>query len=373
MFRAKLVLPNLLFVIALTAFSALRSVQSAEPETDWLKGVQKPPEQIPAPEKPLRRILVDQSGQAITTKARWRVRREEIRQAWQKILHPLEVPRPSAPRFEVLEEDRSAGVIRQRIRYDTEPGVPTEAYLLRPEKSEGQLPGVVVFHSTVNHSIRQPAGLEGKPEKFYGRKLAQQGYVALCPRNYLWPTNDRIEARQEAARFHRRRPQQTGMAKMLFDAQVAVDLLVSLPDVDPSRIGAVGHSLGAKEVLYLAAFDGRIRATVSSEGGIGTRFSNWEAPWYLGGQIQAADFTHDHHELLALIAPRPFLLIGGDSADGDRSWPYIAAALPVYRLYGEPARIGLLNHKKGHAVPPISEKWTYDWLAVYLKGAPPPE
>ena len=94
---------------------------------------------------------------------------------------------------------------------------------------------------------------------------------------------------------------------MLYDSLVAVDILAALPEVDAARIGCVGHSLGAKETLYLAAFDERVKATVSSEGGIGTKFSNWDAAWYLGPSIKEPSFTHEHHELLALAAPRPVL------------------------------------------------------------------
>jgi len=153
---------------------------------------------------------------------------------------------------------------------------------------------------------------------------------------------------------------------MLFDALVAVDILISLPEVDAARIGSVGHSLGAKETLYLAAFDERVKATVSSEGGVGTKFSNWDAPWYLGPTIKEPTFTHEQHELLALAAPRPFLLVGGNSADGDRGWPFIAAALPVYELYGKPARLGQFNHKQGHAIPPEAEARIEEWLMTYL-------
>jgi len=60
------------------------------------------------------------------------------------------------------------------------------------------------------------------------------------------------------------------------------------------------------------------------------------------------------------------LLIGGDSADGDRSWPFIASALDVYRLYGRRRRVGLFNHKQGHAVPPKAESRIYEWLTTYL-------
>lgn len=94
----------------------------------------------------------------------------------------------------------------------------------------------------------------------------------------------------------------------------------------------IGHSLGAKEALYLAAFDPRITAMVSSEGGIGTAMSNGDAEWYLGHIVEQPGFAREHHELLALAAPRPFLLVGGGSADGAASWPWIAAGLPVYRL-----------------------------------------
>ncbi|MFH1268460.1 MAG: dienelactone hydrolase family protein, partial [Planctomycetota bacterium] len=226
--------------------------------------------------------------------------------------------------------------------------------------------GVVALHSTVNHTIRQPAGVEGKPEKAFGLKMARRGYVVFCPRCFLWSSDLSIPYMEHVQRFRARHPGSKGMAKMLFDAVVALDVLAGLPEVDPKRLGAVGHSLGAKEVLYLAALDDRVQAAVSSEGGIGTRFSNWDAPWYLGEEIRGDAFAHEHHELLALVAPRPFLLLGGDSADGDRSWPFIEAALPVYRLYGDTPRVGLFNHRTGHNVPPEAERRIDQWFDAYL-------
>ncbi len=79
-------------------------------------------------------------------------------------------------------------------------------------------------------------------------------------------------------------------------------------------------------------------------------------------------FALEHHELLALAAPRAFLLIGGDSADGDRSWPFIEAALPVYKLSDAEAetKIGLWNHKQGHSVPDDAVKRVGEWCQKML-------
>lgn len=309
---------------------------------------------------------MDDQGRAITTLKAWQHRRAQLVQIWHEFLGPLEIARGAVPALEVIEEETAGDVLRQRVRYAIEPGVTTEAYLLKPRLASGHLPAAVVLHSTVADSIRQPAGLAGVPEKHFGLALANRGFVAICPRNYLWPENGRIAAEEEARRFHARHPRARGMARMLFDAQVAVDILAARKDVDPGRIGCIGHSLGAKEVLYLAALDTRIRAGVASEGGIGMAMSNWDAPWYLGDEITRPGLARGHHELLALAAPRPFLIVGGESADGAASWPFVAAALPAWRLYGEPVRLGLLNHGRGHVVPPDVALRMLEWLETYV-------
>lgn len=348
--------------------SLLSRVLAGAESTDvaWLDEVQRPPEKAAEDSARLPALLVDDAGQPIQTLSAWQAKREALRRAWQSFLGSLGLDAQHVPALQVLEEDRVGNVTRQRVGYEIEPGLRTEAYVLRPMKLDRPAPGVAVFHSTVNHSILQPAGLGPDPEKAFGLKLAQRGCVTFSPRNFLWPDNGRIAAEAETKNFQQRHPNTTGMAKMLFDSIIATNILSKLPGVDPQRLGAVGHSLGAKEVLYLAALDDRIRATVSSEGGIGTKFSNWDAPWYLGPRIKKPEFSHEHHELLAMVAPRAFLLIGGESADGDKGWPFIAAALPVYRLYGQTPRIGQYNHRRGHAVPPECEARIYEWLMTYL-------
>ena len=335
-------------------------------EVSWLAEVQSPPANLPANAPQLGDVLVDSAGQRIDTLDAWKKRRVELRQWWLEFLGKMPAERKSPPRLEVVEEDRIDGVVRQLVKYDAEPGIPTEAYVCRPASVRGKVPGIAAFHSTVDHSIRQPAGIEGAPEKAFGLRYANRGRIVFCPRNYLWPVTGKIAAREEAEKYLQRVPGSRGMAKMLYDALVAIDVLTAMPEVDSQRIGAIGHSLGAKEVLYLAAFDERVKVTISSEGGVGARFSNWQDAWYLGPAIQDPKFNRDHHELLALAAPRPFLLIGGESADGDRGWPFIERTLAVYKRYGEPCRIGQYNHRQGHAVPPEALARMDEWFDAYL-------
>jgi len=354
---------------ALTLAPALRrDLAHAAPRRDvsWLREVLQPPASTSAPPRSLAPLLVDADGRAIATVDAWRARRAELERIWRGVLGRLEIQRSRPPAVEILAEDRVDDVVRQRVRYLIEPAIDTEAYVLRPRRHARRLPGVIVFHTTTPESIRQPAGLSDVPEKHFGLALARRGFVAFCPRNFLWPENTRMAAAEQTRRFKEWHPRATGMAKMLFDGQVAVDILAARSDVDSQRIGCIGHSLGAKEALYLAAFDPRISAVVSSEGGIGTRMSNWDAEWYLGEMVHRPDFSREHHELLALAAPRPFLLVGGDSADGAASWPWIEAALPVYRLFGEPAHLGLLNHRRGHAVPPDVLPRLIEWIETYV-------
>jgi hypothetical protein len=121
--------------------------------------------------------------------------------------------------------------------------------------------------------------------------------------------------------------------------------------------------------LYAGAFEERITAVVSNELGIGLSDSNYQDYWYLGDFIEGVDKSTDHHELVGLIAPRAFLLIGGDQYDTAKSWYYINAARQVYNLYGKPLNIGYFNHHKGHKPTPEADWRSMEWLAHFLGPA----
>lgn len=338
----------------------------------WLAEVTTPPKTLPELDgPPIAPLLKTSTGQPITDLAGWKSKRAEIRKAWLDFLGPMP-ERPANATIKVLRTDELPDVVRQLIEYENEPGQMLQAYLLRPRQvlPAGQKrAGIVALHPTTAETIEPIAGLSGPEAKQTGLQLARKGFVVICPRNFLW--QDAQTLPEAVEKFKARHPQTLGMHKMLYDAQRATDILAGQPDVDPQRLGSVGHSLGAKEVLYLAAFDERIKATVSSEGGLGLWSTNWEAPWYLGPAVKQLDFPRNHHELLALIAPRPFLVLAGESgsgsADGDRSWPVLRPAQIVAQLfYREPVRLGIFNHHEGHSIPPVAQERLAEWLEVYL-------
>ena len=136
-------------------------------EVPWLDEVLTPPADAPAGSLPP--LLVDDQGRRITTIEGWHRRRAALEQTWREFLGQLEVRRGRPPAVEVIEEDGVGEVVRQLVRYEVEPGVTTEAYVLVPPCQAGPCPGVLVFHTTTPESIRQPAGLADVPEKHFGQ------------------------------------------------------------------------------------------------------------------------------------------------------------------------------------------------------------
>ena len=339
-------------------------------DVPWLAEVNRPPKEYPLDFAGKMRPLLEPDGCPSRNRKQWLSYRTALRHSWERFLGPM----PKAPRgeYSVLRTETLNGFIRERIRYECEAGLFVEAYLLKPaaQSKPQSRAGIVALHQTTNDTIEEIAGVTGMEFQHLGLKLARRGFVVICPRNFLWENTPSYK--EAVDRFRKRHPKALGMRKMLYDAARAVDILATVDEVDPQRIGAIGHSLGAKEVLYLAAFDERIKAAVASEGGVTFRSTNWNAPWYLGKAIDERDFPRNHHELLALAAPRPFMILAGESgrgaADGDRSWPLVAAAQEVYRLWPGPVRLGILNHGKGHSIPDGVFDRSVEWFEVYLRS-----
>jgi (4-O-methyl)-D-glucuronate---lignin esterase len=135
-----------------------------------------------------------------------------------------------------------------------------------------------------------------------------------------------------------------------------VDYLVEDPDIDASRIAAVGHSRNGKAALLAAAFDDRIAIAFPHQAGCGgsapsrgktgesVKVINDHFPhWFNAAFKQFNDaperLPFDQNCLLALCAPRAVLFSAAQEdqwANPAGQFEVLQAAEGVYRLLGVP-------------------------------------
>ncbi|MGD9494935.1 MAG: acetylxylan esterase [Armatimonadota bacterium] len=310
------------------------------------------------------------------TLAAWGELRDELLQRWRAV-----IGEPSFGEFErraAIVERFEAPFFRGTVyRQPVGPDHWQQVLLMEPlEPLRHPRPAAVVpyYHPDLmagfDLQTREP--ITDRPNVHFGRHLVQQGYVVACMEAFPYNT---VPAPAEdvgfawwqagAEKLLADNPRWTGIGKLIWDTSRAVDLLLAQPDIDATRILAVGHSLGGKMAFYTAAFDERLQATIASDFGIGWEFTNWDAPWYFGAQVHDAGFTLGGHHALALIAPRSFLLIAGE-ADRPQSWQYLQQAQGVYRLYGREHAVGCFLHMTGHQPTEESIRTAWRWLAEQL-------
>ena len=176
----------------------------------------------------------------------------------------------------VSSEDKNDHIL-QKVRYYVEPGERIESYLLVPKNLSEKNPAIIAIHQHNNEFYlgkSEPAGLSRNRMYHYGLELCLRGYVVLCPDNLGFEDRRPEEyKRKENACLEGMNYERllfckyilegsTLQAKYLSDLCRGIDFLETLDFVDPERIGAIGHSLGGQEALWLTWFDERIKVGV---------------------------------------------------------------------------------------------------------------
>ncbi len=338
------------------------TLSPSQHSANWFKPYNNPPAGFGSSMGDLSSLV---SG--VSTVPEWKVRREAIASKWRKLLGSMEMtaPQPQARLVETVEDPNyTARLMYLQVEADW-----WEKILVMIPAGALKRPRPVVI--VPFYDVDTPAGRDLSGREFLGMGVdsyaymaVQKGYIAVAIR---WFGESYGEWYSEAvANLKLRHPDCTGLGKWVWDANRLLDYLYTLPEVDRENIGIIGHSLGGKMALYAAASDPRITAVVSNELGIGLSFSNYDDYWYFGRFIDKVGKGTDQHELIGLIAPRPFLLIGGDTYDTAKSWYYINAAREVYKLFGKPENIGYFNHHKGHMPTPEAVWRAMEWLVHFL-------
>ena len=186
----------------------------------------------------------------------------------------------------------------------------------------------------------------------------------------------------------------------VWDVMRLVDYLATRDDVDVSRVGLTGFSKGGMETYLTAAVDPRIAAAVPVRGvqsfGWALQHNAWDSrAWSIRGAIEEAAkeagaqvnagflrrfydavapglySQFDGPAMLPLIAPRPLLVINGDS---DPRTPMAgvrlaaAAAEQTYRQSGRADRFTLhIMENAGHEDTPDIPALIVGWFATWLE------
>jgi dienelactone hydrolase len=312
------------------------------------------------------------SEQAVKTPADWARRREQVVGCVEQVMGPLPDSARRVPlEVKVLEETDTPHYARRKISYVSEPGDRVPAWLLVP-KAEGRRPAMLCLHQTTKIGKDEPAGQGGLPNLHYAHELAERGFVCLVPD---YPSFG------EYAYDFAKSGYASGSMKAVWNNIRGLDLLESLAEVDPDRLGAIGHSLGGHNAIFTAFFDRRVRATISSCGFTGSheyyggKLAGWSSPRYMprvasryGNDPDRVPF--DFCELLAGIAPRSFFSnspVSDSNFDVQGVRKAAAEAKKVYELLGVPGKLTIEYPESQHDFPPAQRREAYDWLARQWK------
>lgn len=314
--------------------------------------------------------------------ADWFSTRPRIERVWRHYLGAL--PAPVRVRYTVVAEHHEATHVRRHLVYDGPGGERVPAILLLPHDvltRRRPAPGVLALHPTVDTGKADVATTDGRPDRRYGVELAERGFVVLAPDTIT--AGERVRPGEEpfhTAGFYARNPGWTAVGRMLVDHVQAVEMLCALDVVDPARLGAIGHSLGGYNAIFLAGLDRRIRAVASSCG-----FSvfagdpdpgRWgQREWFshiprLSDDLAAGEVPFEWHEIAALVAPRPMFAWCAREDEIFPHWPAVAAGMAelarLYGVIGHPERLEFLPGGGGHDFPPPARQAAYAFLERWL-------
>lgn len=231
---------------------------------------------------------------------------ERLRRIRDTLFHRLRLDKSPCPLdFEVHGEIVQEGYNIQRVSFASAPGIRVTGNLYVPE-GRGPFPAVLNMHG------HHDQGKIAHQVQARGHILARSGIVTLTVDAAGSGERSEVErvwsyhGAMKAAELFLAGDSLMGL--QIRDNRTALDVLQSLPFVDPEKIGATGASGGGNQTMWLSAMDERVKAVVpvvsvgSFEAYVGQ--CNCMCETLPGGLSLAEEW-----EVLGLIAPRPLLVI----------------------------------------------------------------
>jgi dienelactone hydrolase len=272
-----------------------------------------------------------------------------------------------------LEPDR----IVELIHYESEPGEVVPGVLMIPRHRTPPLPAVLCHHQHAGQydlGKSEVLGWAGNPQQAYAAELCARGYLVFAPDTICF--EERQDKRFEGEAYERFLSHElllkglTLQGKMIWDVMRAVDYLCTRPEVDASRIGMIGHSMGAAETWFSMSLEPRLKVGVASCAT--TTFASILAAGaihnyglYVPGLLQWGDTP----DVVSMIAPRPFFML-----TGAQDWRFpvsgakevLARAKMMYTRLGAPEAIDLLISPGPHEFNDEMRNRAYHWIDRWL-------
>ena len=291
----------------------------------------------------------------------WQARRTVLRQQILSAagLSPMPPKTPLHPEvFGRLERD---GYSIEKVLLETMPHYYLGGNLYRPTKP-GKHPGVLIMHGHWDYGRLENQPLNSTPAE--GVNFAKQGYVAFAIDMVGY--NDTLQTTHEFGGPREDLWSFSPLGLQLWNSTRALDFLLSLDDIDSTRIGVTGASGGGTQTFLLAAVDDRIQVSapvnmVSAYMQGGARCEN--AP---GLRLGTSNL-----EIAALMAPRPMLLV---SSTGDWTSHVPEEEFPairqVYALYDKAANVENFHQDAPHNYNRKAREAVYRFFAKHLLQDP---
>jgi hypothetical protein len=231
-------------------------------------------------------------------------------------------------------EVSAGGYTLEELLLQSLPDRRVHAWLAVPRNPPGKVGAVLALYG---HGGTGRETVRGEGLYWYGRALAEMGYVVISP---------------DIGQHELQHTNWTLMGERTWDALRCLDYLESRPEVDPARLAVAGLSLGGETTMYVAALDERIQAACSS-GWLTTvaNMKNGHCPcWNSAGLEEQFDFA----DIFACVAPRPLVLEIGEKERAPGGFPVeiargaFAEIRSAYRVFAAETNVFLDIHPGGH-------------------------
>jgi dienelactone hydrolase len=314
----------------------------------------------------IRHLDLTYSMPSFTNRAQWETRAVALRRQILVSAGLWPMPARTAMRAEVFGRiDRGEYTI-EKVFFESHPGHFVTGNLYRPKNPSGRVPAILNPHGHWGYGRMENTPTASVPLR--AANFARMGMVAF--------TYDMVGYGDSQAISHRFAPgHREGFDRaalwsvnllglQLWNSIRALDFLLTLPEVDPDRIGCTGASGGGTQTFLLAAVDDRVKASAPV---------NMISSIMQGGSLcenaPLLRIDTNNIELGALTAPRPMIMV---SATGDwtRNTPAVEfpAVLGIYKLFGAENRIQTIQIDAPHNYNQASRESVYGFLARHLLG-----